>query len=262
MGTRIGFLSDENMRKHCATHRPIPIERIDLLPVTPVNTSGINTGKVKNPRIISRPSTASIMINNSMNLTGRDVTNQYIDGLRTNFQNKMNFQNTMLPPNTQQVYTQQARLNLANLMYLQGAVDAGVGSSILSTLSSGPNSLVSSLMSSSVSGLSSSVPSSVYDLSSSVPSSVSGLSSSGPSRGDYSTDVDYDTDEETEHQRFMRLTFTRRGRSIPIEELIPKEYRPPPLNPQLPQPTREIQTLDTPSRSFVTSMRERFENRT
>ena len=181
MGTRIGFLSDENMRKHCATHRPIPIDRIDLLPTTPVNTSGINTGKVKNPRIISRPSTASIMINNSMNLTGRDVTNEYIDGLRTNFQNKMNFQNTMLPRNTQQVYTQQSRLNLANLMYLQGAIDAGVGSSILSTLSSGPSSL------------------------------VSGLSSSVPSRGDYETDVDYDTEEETEQERDIRLEFNRRG---------------------------------------------------
>jgi len=251
MGTRIGFLSDENMRKHCATHRPIPINRIDLLPTTPVNTSGINTGKVKNPRIISRPSTASIMINNSMNLTGRDVTNQYIDGLRTNFQNKMNFQNTMLPPNTQQVYTQQSRLNLANLMYLQGAIDAGVGSSILSTLSSGPSSLVSSLMSSSVSGLSSSVPSSVYD-----------LSSSGPSRGDYSTDVDYDTEEETEQERDIRLEFNRRGQ---LGQIVGTEEfsqvfsgRPLPLNPQVPLPSQEIQTLDTPPRGFVTSMRERF----
>ena len=91
MGTRAGYLSDENMKMMCASHRPVPLGRIDLLPMTPMNSSGINSGKLKDPRILSRPATAINMLNSTMRLTGRDMTTDYIDGFKTNFQNKMSF---------------------------------------------------------------------------------------------------------------------------------------------------------------------------
>jgi hypothetical protein len=74
---REGFLSDENMKKICALHRPIPMHRLDLLPRPMTNRSMLYSRPLKEPRIISRPQTAQTMINETKRLTGRDLSIDY-----------------------------------------------------------------------------------------------------------------------------------------------------------------------------------------
>ena len=229
MGTRSGYLSDENMKSMCSAHRQIPMNRLDLLPTQPINISGINMGKMKDPRILSRPSTAATMINNNMNLTGVNVTSEYINGLRTNFQNKMNFNNQTLPANIQQNYGPPSRLNLANLMYLQTALNAGVGMQIASSLSSGPSSLSS--------GLSRSISSYTQ------PSEYGSESQ----YRNHEPDMEPEPESETEEDRNIRLEFSRRGQIgqiVETEEFEQLRTRPPAVNPQQPKPDRAIQKME------------------
>ena len=71
---RSGFLSDENMRKMCGMTQPIPMDRIDLLPRTMENRSGLYSRPLKTPQILSRPATAGVMIQATEKLTGRDLS--------------------------------------------------------------------------------------------------------------------------------------------------------------------------------------------
>ena len=74
---REGFLSDENMKKICALHRPIPMHRLDLLPRPMTNRSALYSRPLKEPKVISRPQTAQIMLNQTERLTGRDLSIDY-----------------------------------------------------------------------------------------------------------------------------------------------------------------------------------------
>ena len=73
--------NDAKMRKMCAIHQPIPMDRLDLLPAPMANTSGIYTRQLKNPKIIQRPATAATMINAVNTLTGRSIGTDYIESL-------------------------------------------------------------------------------------------------------------------------------------------------------------------------------------
>ena len=230
MGTRAGYLSDENMKMMCASHRPVPLGRIDLLPMTPMNSSGINSGKLKDPRILSRPATAINMLNSTMRLTGRDMTTDYIDGFKTNFQNKMSFNNQILPPTTQPMYTFPTQQNLANLIYMQVAQNLGVGTSIASALSSEPSSLTSAFPDST-----NSYEPSEMSMDNPPPSEVSTTESQARDSDEF---VEPSEDEE-EDERQIRLELTRRGRlgaEVGSEEFEELRTRPVPTNVAAPQP--------------------------
>jgi len=74
---REGYLSDSNIKKICAEHQPIPMNRLDLLPTPMTDRSGIYSRPLKQPKIISRPDTAHTMLQATQNLTGRDLTIDY-----------------------------------------------------------------------------------------------------------------------------------------------------------------------------------------
>ena len=74
---REGYLSDSNIKKICAEHQPIPMNRLDLLPTQMKDRSGIYSRPLKQPKIISRPETAHTMLQATQNLTGRDLTIDY-----------------------------------------------------------------------------------------------------------------------------------------------------------------------------------------
>jgi len=79
---RQGFLSDENMKKECLLHQPIPMNRIDLLPRPMENRSGIFTRPLKDPKIIARPESAKIMLDATQRLTGSDLTVDYMEAVK------------------------------------------------------------------------------------------------------------------------------------------------------------------------------------
>jgi len=74
---REGYLSDTNIKKICAEHQPIPMNRLDLLPTPMTDRSGIYSRPLKQPKIISRPETAHTMLQATQKLTGRDLTIDY-----------------------------------------------------------------------------------------------------------------------------------------------------------------------------------------
>ena len=74
---REGYLSDSNIKKICAEHQPIPMNRLDLLPTQMKDRSGIYSRPLKQPKIISRPETAHTMLQATQKLTGRDLTIDY-----------------------------------------------------------------------------------------------------------------------------------------------------------------------------------------
>lgn len=79
---RQGFLSDENMKKECLLHQPIPMNRIDLLPQPMENRSGIFTRPLKDPKIIARPESAKVMLDATQRLTGSDLTVDYMEAVK------------------------------------------------------------------------------------------------------------------------------------------------------------------------------------
>lgn len=81
--SRTGFLSDENMMKICHEGRPAPINRLDLMMMTPINTSGVYyrpTGKA--PRF-ERPNNVASLILNKARATGQDPKKLMSDYVRT-----------------------------------------------------------------------------------------------------------------------------------------------------------------------------------
>ena len=128
MSTRTGFLSDENMKKICATHRPVPINRPDLLPARPVNTSGIYMRKLKEMPVLQRPAKANYMLNSIEEMTGTNVSAAYVDQLEKRIDRKPL---RMLPRAfggvDQQTYTNLSSVpDVADEMYRQGLIEVGL----------------------------------------------------------------------------------------------------------------------------------------
>lgn len=83
--SRTGYLSDENMRKICVEHRPIPINRIDLMPHNQMSTSGIYTRPLKEPKMPPRPSSVDAMTGSLMRVSGVDISPEVKKSLQTTF---------------------------------------------------------------------------------------------------------------------------------------------------------------------------------
>ena len=96
---RTGFLSDENMKKMCSEHRPIPMNRLDLLPRPMENRSGLYNRALKQPQILSRPASAKIMLDSTQKLTGKSLSEDYKKALET--EKKLPMYPKVLPPSTQ-----------------------------------------------------------------------------------------------------------------------------------------------------------------
>jgi len=128
MSTRTGFLSDENMKKMCATHMPVPMNRPDLLPARPVNTSGIYMRKLKELPVLQRPAKANYMLNSLEQITGKDVSVSYVEQL----EKRIDRQPAKILPRTfgdidQQTYTNLSSVpNIADEMYRQDFIDLGL----------------------------------------------------------------------------------------------------------------------------------------
>ena len=128
MSTRTGFLSDENMKKMCVTHKPVPMNRPDLLPANPVNTSGIYTRKLKEMPVLQRPAKASYMAASVQNITGVDIAASYVNQLEKQIDRQPA---KMLPRSfggvDQQTYTNLSSISdVANLLYEQEFTDLGL----------------------------------------------------------------------------------------------------------------------------------------
>jgi hypothetical protein len=129
MSTRVGYLSDENMKKICAKHRPVPMDRIDLLPSNPVNTSGLYSRKLKEVSVLKRPAKASYMIDSVRNITGVDIGSAYVNHL----EKKIDRQPVKMLPRAfggvdQQTYTNLSNLSIPDIageMYRQVIADLG-----------------------------------------------------------------------------------------------------------------------------------------
>lgn len=128
MSTRTGFLSDENMKKMCATHMPVPMNRPDLLPARPVNTSGIYMRKLKEIPVLQRPAKANYMLNSVEKITGKDVSVSYVEKL----EERIDRRPAKILPRAfgdidQQTYTNLSSVpNIADEMYRQELVDVGL----------------------------------------------------------------------------------------------------------------------------------------
>lgn len=127
MSTRVGYLSDENMKKICAKHRPVPMDRIDLLPSNPVNTSGLYSRKLKEAPVLKRPAKASYMIDSVQHITGVDIGSAYVNQL----EKRIDRQPVKMLPRAfggvdQQTYTNLSSVpDIADEMYRQGLVQLG-----------------------------------------------------------------------------------------------------------------------------------------
>jgi len=140
--------NDARMRKMCGLHQPPPMNRLDLLPAPPMNTSGIYTRPLKNPKILQRPATASAMINAVSTLSGRNIGTDYLQSL-----NKTpdpiripKYVKNDLDVFAQQTYQDlNSYPNMTNLLYTAIGVQRGVAlpSSIYSYLSASQPSVVS-----------------------------------------------------------------------------------------------------------------------
>lgn len=128
MSVRTGFLSDENMKKMCATHQPVPMNRPDLLLPRPVNTSGIYMRKLKETPVSQRPAKANYMLDSLEEITGTNVSVSYVDQL----EKRIDRQPAKMLPRAfgdidQQTYTNLSSVpNIADEMYRQSLVDVGL----------------------------------------------------------------------------------------------------------------------------------------
>ena len=128
MSTRTGFLSDENMKKMCSIHRPVPMDRMDLLPQNPINTSGLYMRKLKDPPILKRPAKASSMLNSVERMTGRDVSASYVEQLEKRIDRQpIRMLSRQFGGVDQQTYTNLSSVpNVADEMYKQSLEDLGL----------------------------------------------------------------------------------------------------------------------------------------
>ena len=135
MSSRTGVLSDEMVNMHCNMHRPIPMNRLDLLIPNLKNISGVYSRKLKEPNVLSRPATAYNMILDLQRLNPKvDIMGKY--------QEMLNKPAPAIPvvkappdalapelqPVTQQYYI---RPNIADLMYLNIADTEGLLANII-----------------------------------------------------------------------------------------------------------------------------------
>lgn len=81
--SRTGFLSDENMRKICHEGRPAPINRLDLMMMTPINTSQVYYRPTGKPPRFERPTNVASLILNKSRATGQDPQKLMSDYVRT-----------------------------------------------------------------------------------------------------------------------------------------------------------------------------------
>jgi hypothetical protein len=148
MSSRTGVLSDDQVNKHCAIHRPVPFNRLDLLIPNLKNVSGVYSRKLKEPKVLSRPATAYEMImelqrlNPAVNILDKykamldrpapliPVRPAPADNLAREVQ-----------PITQQYYD---RPNIADLMYLNIADVEGLLANIIEGTSWGGSAFASS----------------------------------------------------------------------------------------------------------------------
>ena len=140
--------NDARMRKMCGLHQPVPMDRLDLLPAPPINTSGIYTRQLKNPKILQRPTTASAMINAVSTLSGRNIGTDYLQSLN---KTPAPIRIPKYVKNDLDVFAQQnyqdlnSYPNMSNLLYTAIGAQQGVAlpSSIYSYLSASQPSVVS-----------------------------------------------------------------------------------------------------------------------
>ena len=140
--------NDARMRKMCGLHQPIPMNRLDLLPAPPMNSSGIYTRQLKNPKILQRPVTASAMVNAVSTLSGRNIEADY---LRASNKTPAPIRIPRYVKNDLDVFAQQTYQglnsfpNISNILYTAVGTQQGVAlpSSIYSYLSASVPSVVS-----------------------------------------------------------------------------------------------------------------------
>lgn len=77
MSARTGVLSDAAILKHCAIHRPVPMDRPDMLLLPIPKTSDVYTRPVKNYRALQRPDTAYSMLHATGRTSGVDLVGLY-----------------------------------------------------------------------------------------------------------------------------------------------------------------------------------------
>jgi len=139
---RVGYLSDENMRKMCGLHQPVPMHRLDLLPRPMENRSGLYSRPLKQPQILSRPATANVMVQATQKLTGRDLSIDYKKALEKEVKLPP-IPKTLPPPGgvATPIYGSFHRTPLADISYANLALMMGVpvsGTSLLDELESIP----------------------------------------------------------------------------------------------------------------------------
>ncbi len=67
----------------CILHRSVPMSRMDLLPSTPINRSGLYLKPPKKVRIATRPQQVGMMLHDVKNRTGTDLTPLYLKQYET-----------------------------------------------------------------------------------------------------------------------------------------------------------------------------------
>lgn len=131
MSVRTGYLSDENIKKMCATHQQVPMNRPDLLPARAVNTSGIYMRQLKEMPVLQRPAKANYMLDSLEQITGKDVSVSYVEQL----EKKIDRQPAKMLPRTfgdidQQTYTNLSSVpNVADELYRRQLADVKLDAS-------------------------------------------------------------------------------------------------------------------------------------
>lgn len=131
MSVRTGYLSDENIKKMCATHQQVPMNRPDLLPARAVNTSGIYMRQLKEMPVLQRPAKANYMLDSLEQITGKDISISYVEQL----EKKIDRQPAKMLPRTfgdidQQTYTNLSSVpNVADELYRRQLADVKLDAS-------------------------------------------------------------------------------------------------------------------------------------
>jgi hypothetical protein len=135
MSSRTGVLSDIEVNKHCAMHRPVPFNRLDLLIPNLKNVSGVYSRKLKELKVLSRPATAYEMIMELQRLNPKvDIMAKYEEMLQRPApvlqprQRPADDLSRETQPITQQYYE---RPNIADLAYMDLADLEGLLANIM-----------------------------------------------------------------------------------------------------------------------------------
>jgi len=135
MSSRTGVLSDIEINKHCAMHRPVPFNRLDLLIPNLKNVSGVYSRKLKELKVLSRPATAYEMIMELQRLNPKvDIMAKYEEMLQRPApvlqprQRPADDLSRETQPITQQYYE---RPNIADLAYMDLADLEGLLANIM-----------------------------------------------------------------------------------------------------------------------------------